>query len=298
MHDQSAFSTFALMQNNWFTSHNRLDPQLIDLSKAHTTPLHDALQQVATIKEAVFSTIKGRTALVDISSLTSSDYYIYYQSPSFRLLDNRIAHLSYNDVITSGYTDVVCQIIVDTANNKENEGLLFSLDTIGGSVDASYRLQEAIAYYQQRKPMVVHSHKLHSGGILSTLPCLEVMAADARSTFGSIGACWYLDKAYFEYLKNETIILYDKGATNKNLAERKAVSDADYSLYQQEVDRDGEEFRNQVRKYRNLHGNDERIATTLAGDVFDAQDAKRRGLIHSIGTVDDAFEKIMLLKKL
>jgi ClpP class serine protease len=103
---------------------------------------------------------------------------------------------------------------------------------------------------------------------------------------GSIGTYIQISKAQLQSEKHNYKTIYAKASTNKN-RQRRAAQDGDFQPYQELVDKFNTMFLQNVRKYRRLTVD---AAGTLSGEMFFADDAKRRGLIDEVGTFSQAIK--------
>lgn len=165
-------------------------------------------------------------------------------------------------------------------------GVILKAETGGGEVTAAQKLRSAIA--SRNKPVLVHSNRLASGGILGTLDADEIIAYDEMSEFGSIGVYTALDKRFIQWYKDNIDEIYSDKSPDKNKAFRQYLA-GDPSLIKEDVNILDDYFMRAVKESRELKGD---ISSTLAGGMFLAKDAKRRGLIDGIGNMTYVVERM------
>ena len=205
------------------------------------------------------------------------------------------AHLRLEGVMRSrdgashqGITTLTDQI--HAANQNTNiEGILLEANTGGGEVTAAQMLQSIVE--ASPKPIVTYAHLLASGGVMGTLASEEIIASNAGARIGSIGTMISIPKGFAEYYQKYYQDIYADKSTNKNHAFR-ALLEGDLGPLKAELNNTNEEFLQEVKKYRNLKGSENSIAHTLSGAMFNALQAKRRGLVDGIGGYEYALKRL------
>lgn len=162
--------------------------------------------------------------------------------------------------------------------NDNIEGILLETNTGGGEVTAAQILKSVIE--DAPKAVVVYAHMMASGGVLGTLAADELIASGPGARIGSIGTFMSLPKGYAELYNNYYTDIYADKSTNKNKAFRKML-EGDLSDLRADINETNEYFLAEVKKYRELKGD---VNHTLSGELFFANEAKKRGLIDSIGS--------------
>ena len=119
----------------------------------------------------------------------------------------------------------------------------------------------------------------------------EVIASSNSSQFGSIGAYISISKEMLKEVSENFIHIYADNSGDKNADLRKAFT-GDLSGIQEKVNRVSKEFRDAVMADRVLKGNESRIEKTLSGGMFDASEAKSRGLSDMTGDLLTAVRRL------
>lgn len=173
--------------------------------------------------------------------------------------------------------------------NPNIEGLLLEIASGGGEVAAGNQLYNAVKSFG--KPVVAAAHYAGSAAYMVASAAKEIVGIGTMSEVGSIGAFYSINKKVLEYLKENFIDIYSNKSGQKN-KEFKALIAGDHTPIKDSLDQIVTEFHKIVTTNRSLT-NDALTADTLEGGMFNAKDAKKRGLIDQIGTMDTA---IKLLK--
>ncbi len=172
--------------------------------------------------------------------------------------------------------------------NSKVSGILLNINSGGGYSSAGYTLQQAIA--DKNKPVVVRAPLLASAALNGALPATEIVAASDASEIGSIGTYITLNLKALEEYKAEYKDVYATVSPDKNKAFRNAVS-GDFSELEKYVTKNAEMFQSKVSQFLTLKESTK--DSTLSGGMFFAQDAKRRGLVHSVGSKQFAVKRIL-----
>lgn len=207
-----------------------------------------------------------------------------------------IAHLQLSGTMRS--SDFWCNRGVDSLvadinaayQNSNIAGIVIEANTGGGESIAGQMLNGALA--ESPKPVVVWAHYLASAGIMGTLPVSEVIGSTRAAQFGSIGTFVSVNKRMSQWYAQNYTDVYASKSTNKNRPHR-ALQKGDLSAIQEMVDVSNESFLEEVKAYRHLNGTNSDITHTLSGEMFQAQEAKARGLIDGIGGFQYAIRRVM-----
>ena len=169
------------------------------------------------------------------------------------------------------------------------KGILLSVNSGGGYSTAGDILYNAIA--DKNKPVVVHSVFMASAAVKGTLKADEIIALSESTTIGSIGVMLVMPKWYIETAKEGEVELYSKKSPGKNGAWR-ALKEGNFEPYINELTEMDNIFMKQVMANRPLKGSESTIEETLDGRTFMAKEAKKRGLIDGIGSLNYALKRL------
>ncbi len=174
-------------------------------------------------------------------------------------------------------------------SDNKIKGIIMDIDTGGGQSTAGDILFNAIQ--DRNKPVIIHTTLLASAGIKGTLAADEIIAASTSTLVGSIGTMMTMPKWYIEDKKENNIELYSETSDGKNSAWR-ALKNGNFQPYIDQLTKNDEMFMKQVRKYRPLKGTPNERKKTLDGSVFSASEAKTRGLVDGIGSLNYAIKRL------
>ncbi len=184
--------------------------------------------------------------------------------------------------------DDVFSLIKRVEEDPSIKGVLFEINSPGGSVVASREISHAIKNMQ--KPTVCWMGDVAASGAYWISSACDYVMADPLSITGSIG----VTASYLEFSK-----LFEKyGVTYEKITsgERKDIGTPFRNLTESEREKleyiTGEIFNyflSEVRENRNL--TEAQTEQIVSGDIFLGKDAVSLGLIDSVGTVQDAKEK-------
>lgn len=213
-----------------------------------------------------------------------------YESDS--LYDSRktprgsVAHLKLSGVMRSedsfcqqGVSSLINDIRAAQANSAIS-AILIEARTGGGEALAGEELHASLL--NSNKPVLVFAHLLCSAGAMATASASEIIASNPNATFGSIGTMISIDVAMVDEFKKRFKNIYATKSTNKNKA-TEGLLKGDMEAMMQSLDRTNENFLNLMSQNRPLRGSAAEKEYTLSGAVFDASEAKKRGLVDSIG---------------
>lgn len=199
---------------------------------------------------------------------------------------------SQSGLCTEG-VDSLIRDLRSTYNNKNIAGVILETDSGGGESGAGTKLKSALG--ERNKPVVTFAHLAASAAYRAASGTDEIIASSESAEFGSIGTMISLNKFMLAYYKDNQLDFYGKTAPKKNHEFRQAGEDK-FDALQKLVDDKTESFQADIRKSRALRGDEAKITETLNGSVFEAQDAKRRGLVDMIGNMNTAIKRVKALR--
>lgn len=230
-------------------------------------------------RNSIISFIDGNNIEVPTTNINSSE--------SNSILVMRLSGaMTVNDQPCSDGIQTLSDNLYKAYSNKNISGILLDVNSGGGESTAGHILKQAIS--DSNKPVVVHGVTVGSAALLSTLPATEIVANGESAKFGSIGSFVSISKKFLEDYSKNFIDVYASSSPDKN-KEIRQLFVGDSALLQKSVDKNAEVFQQEVQKYRNLKYDP---AKTLSGGMFEAKDAKKRGLVDSIGTRSYAIQRL------
>lgn len=184
-------------------------------------------------------------------------------------------------------TATVASWIKEADNNPNIDGIVLKVDSPGGTVDGTEALAATIK--ATKKPIVGFVDGMAaSAGYWAVSQCDEIIAGGKTAIVGSIGVMSsYTDlKPLMEKAGVKFHEIYASLSTEKNKGYREA-REGNYDTSIAELDKINEIFHGSIRTSR--PGAKDAVYN---GAHYLAADAKKMGLIDSIGTMDDAIKAI------
>jgi ClpP class serine protease len=191
-----------------------------------------------------------------------------------------------DDGLSSYGMDSFSEWLYQIDNNPNIAGTLIKGRSGGGEKMAGQILKNAIA--DTKKPVVVLGDVLGSAAVEGTLPADEVIASGTSSEFGSIGVYASIDKRIVEMYKKNIEDIYADASEHKNLEWREYIK-GNITPLKFKLNNEAKSFKDEVLKYRPQVG---AYQDTFKGGMFDAKEAKKRGLIDGIGSFNYALSRL------
>lgn len=183
--------------------------------------------------------------------------------------------------------------VQDLANNllsyKDNPnvvGAILEVNSGGGEVMAGQIMYNAIKDF--KKPIVAYVHNAGSAAYMAIAGVKEIVASGEMSRLGSIGAYISLDRKFIAAYKDRFDEIYSDLSGDKNSAIRNYIETGDKSGLKDSLNETVQAFQNIVLSNRDGKKQEE----TLRGGMFQANDAKKRGLADIIGTEEIAIKRL------
>lgn len=203
-----------------------------------------------------------------------------------------IVKLQLNDYMA--VNDGLCTMgIQSLANNllfyKDNPniaGAILEVNSGGGEAMAGQIMYNAVKDF--KKPVVALVHNAGSAAFLAIAGVKEIVASGELSRLGSIGALVSLDRKFIQTYKDRFDEIYSDLSSDKNAGIRSYIETGDSSLIKQSLNETVLAFQSIVTAHRDVKKKEE----TLRGGMFQAKDAKSRGLVDIIGTEDLAIKRL------
>lgn len=181
-------------------------------------------------------------------------------------------------------------VIVKLADNEKVKGLVLRVNSPGGSVFGSDQIGEALDYFKSKgKPFTVSMGDYAASGGYWISCMADRIFADPLTITGSIGIFGLLPN--FRGTMELVGVNSATVATNPGAAFPTGMAPLDATqlgVMQKYVDRGYDQFTTRVAKGRRLSKS--RVLQIAEGRVWDAQTAKRIGLVDALGGLRDAVE--------
>jgi ClpP class serine protease len=206
-----------------------------------------------------------------------------------------IAHLKLSGVMRSadGWCtrgiDSLVQDFYSAYANVNVIGVLLETDSGGGEGKAGEKLKAAIS--DRNKPVITHFHEMGSAAVMANLPSDERIASSKMARVGSIGTYVTVDNSVSQWYSRWYTDLYATKSTNKNKAWR-AMQEGNLDVLREQIDSYNDGFLEEVQAFLTLKGSRKDIEHTLSGEMFGAEEGKKRGLIDGIGGMRYAIQRL------
>lgn len=178
--------------------------------------------------------------------------------------------------------------------NPNIAGIILEINSGGGEVIAMNILTSALR--ERNKPVISFAHLAASAAYGAAAATDEVIASDPMVEVGSIGAMINVNTEFLSFYKANFKSFYGKDAPNKNKHLREAIKE-NYDPMQEAADAATTKFHEFIKGARQLKGGESYQSHTLSGEMFAADEAKRRGLIDGIGNLSYAAKRTMSWSK-
>jgi len=190
--------------------------------------------------------------------------------------------------------------LMEAASDSTIKGIVFFINSPGGTVVGSRAIAEGISYYREhtKKPVYAYVEDMAASGAYWAAAATDKIYAEQGSLTGSIGVLMgpfeYYDKLVTlggVGTENGISISYITGGKYKDLGNpTKKISEEELAVLQKGIDNEYTVFIDHVAKNR-------KISTTSIRDevralIYGAAEAKRLGLIDVIGSREEVLADI------
>ena len=218
----------------------------------------------------------------------------------YEMKDEKLSSLPKGTVVKLFLNDYMsvqggfCQMgVQELANNllfyRDNpniEGAILEVNSGGGEAMAGQIMYNAIRDF--KKPVVAYVHTAGSAAYLSIAGVKEIIASGELSRLGSIGALISLDKKFIQLYKDRFDDIYSDLSSDKNSGIRSYIETGDSTGIKEMLNESVRAFQSIVESNRDIKKRDE----TLRGGMFQAAEAKKRGLADMIGSEELAIKRL------
>lgn len=183
-------------------------------------------------------------------------------------------------------SDNICKLFREARKMKSVKSIVFRVNSPGGSALASEEIWREVALTNKEKKVIVSmGDYAASGGYYVSTPA-EFIFADPSTLTGSIGVFGVLP--YTKKMLGKLGVDVDIIGTHEHsvMSLNRKLTDTEFSIAQNEVNEIYKQFLERVSNGRNL--TNEAVNKIARGRVWTGDDAKRIGLVDSIGTLHAA----------
>lgn len=216
-----------------------------------------------------------------------------------KIPEGTIARLKYSGVMrlddgmSSRGVSSLCDDLRLLQSINNVDAVILEMNTGGGESLSGNALKNELKDITKTMPVVVYAQFLGSAGVNGTLTASEIIAAGNGAMIGSIGSYYSIGKDFVKWYRKNVDDIYSNTSPQKN-KEFRSYLEGDKVPYQSAATQSADLFRSEVRKYRTLGS---QAKDTLEGGMFYAKDAKSRGLVDSVNTLDYAIKRAKALSK-
>ncbi|MGC8815757.1 MAG: signal peptide peptidase SppA [bacterium] len=194
-------------------------------------------------------------------------------------------------VIDSKY---VLQTLDKIKDNKNYKGILLIIDSPGGVAAPSLEISYKIKKITKDKPVVAYIENLGASGAYYIASSCNYIIANPQAIVGSIGVIITIPQVYKALDKiGISMVSIKSGKYKDSLSPFKEIDNDQKKYIQDLVMEYYKQFVKDVSENRNI--SIQELYKVADGRVFSPYTAKNYKLIDSIGTIDDAKDKIKQL---
>ena len=275
-------NTYSLLNSHWMITSSgasSMMPQLLSLIRGNE------LKEVASKLPTVFMEMDGEDFL-DIPEMNSTSQYI-------NVLSIKTPLFKYDQMCGPSGTRSMTRILKEWEGNDNVVGVILDIDCPGGQVSGLAEFADYIHNYS--KPIVAYTDGLMaSAAYYVAAACDHIVVNQNADLIGSIGTM-------LTYVNLDGIIeaeggiikdVYATGSTRKNEEHRAMKDGSDSLLIKNILDPARDKFVSDVLKFNPSVDN-----SVFEGAVYSPSEALQLKLIHEIGTIQTAFDKVIALSK-
>jgi protease-4 len=278
-------NTLSLLNSPWMITDagkNSLYPELLSLLKGK-----EIVKSENTIP-VVYMSVDGEDITGDVTEMTSNSQYI-------TVLSVKTPLFKYDQYCGPVGTRTMSRVLKEWEANDNIIGVVLDIDCPGGQVSGLAEFAKFLNNYS--KPLVAYTDGIMaSAAFYIAAACGGGIVSNEYSDFiGSIGTMLhYVD--INGYLLDQGVVvedIYATGSSRKNEETRAMIKDGNQSLIIKNIlDPYREQFVSDMNLYR--PGMD---VSVFEGAIYKPKEALTLGLINQIGTIQDAFDKVVELSK-
>lgn len=265
-----------------------IDPQFIEANLSWIIALAKGESNVDIPKDVVFSS----TSLVGAGGNRVNGEINSAQPGSIAVIRVSGPMMKSDQLCGPVGTATIGSWIKQADSNPNVDGIILVSDTPGGTVDGTEELADTIK--NTKKPIVgLIDGMCGSAGYWIISQCDEIISNGQTPLIGSIGVMTsfanvrpMLEKAGIQFHEINSSLSPDKNKLYTEALEGK------YDMLRKTLDATAQIFHSYVKAGRSNVKD-----TALTGHIYLAAEAKKQGLIDSIGNMDTAIKSIQKLKK-
>lgn len=249
----------------------------------------------ASLKDLGYEEEKANQAAAIIPTNTHQATPINSLGSSQDIPQGSIAHVKLKGVmrtregLSSRSINQVTGELQDAYSNPNISGVILEVDSGGGEALAGTMLRNAIK--ERTKPVLAYVHNAASAAYKGIAGSDRIVTSGKESQVGSIGTMVQVNRKELDWYTTNILEVYAETSQNKNLEFRELQRGNIKPLIERLNKVDGF-FIDAVKEDRKLTGNEETVADTVSGRIFDAVEARERGLVDATSTFNGAVESL------
>lgn len=265
----------------------------------HHQPWFISASGYASVRDLVERAMKGEIKLPESRNEGLDDYFSDFvrKRPALEIDPAGIAIISIFGVVAphmsniekacgnTGYEEIYEEI--ETAIQRGAKGILFNVDSPGGSVLGCDEAAQAIA--SVKLPTVAFTDTSACSAAYYLAAGCDTIVATQSAYVGNIGTiCPWVDKAkMWEVVGLAFDPITNSGADLKSTMHGPSITDSQRQFLQEQVNRSGQMFHDHVSTYRNV-----KDEVWRAG-WYSGESARALGLIDQIGGIRSAYSILL-----
>ena len=182
-------------------------------------------------------------------------------------------------------TDNIIESIKKAKDNKRIKAIVMRVNSPGGSPLTSDMIWREIELAAKEKPFIISMGDVAASGGYYISCSADLIVAEPTTLAGSIGVYGMIPNTQ-KFFKNKIGITFDRVETNKNslITLASPLSEQQKILFQNQIDEIYYDFVDRVSKGRNMTF--EQVDEIAQGRIWSGIDAKRIGLVDTLGSLD------------
>jgi protease-4 len=178
-------------------------------------------------------------------------------------------------------------------SNSNIKGIIIETNSGGGESLAGTMLKSAIS--ERNKPVVGFGHMVASAAYRALSGADEIGLSGEGAEAGSIGTMITADREFIAKYKERYMDFYGATAPEKNASQRDMIAGF-FEKVQQRADEKTLQFQEEIKRDRALRGSQSKVTETVNGRMWDASEAKMRGLTDWTGNMNYAIKRVNALR--
>ena len=184
------------------------------------------------------------------------------------------------------------RLLRQAASRDDVQGVLMVIDSPGGSASGTAELGDEVERTRASKPVHVYVDDLAASAAYWVASQADHISSGRMGSVGSIGVVAALvDSSKAMEERGIEVLVFSTGPHKGAGTPGAPITEEQRAEFQARVERTNEHFIEAVSKGRGV--TEETVSVWADGRVFDARRALKMGMIDSIGTLEEAMDKLL-----